>query len=159
VYISDHVRDCCEQLVPTSRSRNQTIYYGLSEQYRSAAARADESNRRPFHLCALQFPSGYKGNDDLLQAPAALVRLAPQHAWKLDIAGWGDFSAFQKMAADLGVADRVNWLGMQDTAQVADLLQRSACLVYPSKFEGFGLPLIEAFASRCPAVAVDCTAI
>jgi glycosyltransferase involved in cell wall biosynthesis len=159
VFISDHVRECCESLVPASRTRNQTIYYGLSEHYHKAAGRVDESQRRPYHLCALQFPSGYKGNDDLLRALAELVRRAADKPWRLDIAGWGDFSAFKKLAEELGVADRVNWLGMQNTAQVAELLRRSACMVYPSKFEGFGLPLIEAFASRCPAVAVDCTAI
>lgn len=159
VFISEHVRVCSERLVPKSKTKNQTIYYGLSELYESIRGQASDAGRRPFTLCALQAQADYKRNEDLILALADLVRRAPQHNWQLEIAGWGDFSQWQKMAEEHGVADRIKWLGFLNSQQTAELLRTSACLVYPSTFEGFGIPLIEAFASRCPVVAVDCTAI
>ena len=43
---------------------------------------------------------------------------------------------------------------------VLDLLMtRAAALVFPSRFEGFGLPVIEALAAQCPVISSDATAL
>lgn len=43
-------------------------------------------------------------------------------------------------------------LGYVDTGALADLYRNAACLVFPSRFEGFGLPVLEAMASGTPVV-------
>ena len=45
------------------------------------------------------------------------------------------------------------WLGHVDDAQLADLYRAAAVTAYPSLYEGFGLPLLEAMACGCPVVA------
>ena len=45
------------------------------------------------------------------------------------------------------------------TSELAALYRRAACLVYPSLYEGFGLPPLEAMASGCPVAAADAGAI
>ncbi|HXG77259.1 MAG TPA: glycosyltransferase family 1 protein [Gaiellaceae bacterium] len=45
-------------------------------------------------------------------------------------------------------------LGYVDVARLAELYRGAACLVQPSRFEGFGLPVLEAMASGTPVVAV-----
>lgn len=43
--------------------------------------------------------------------------------------------------------------GYVPKAELVDLYQRAACLVFPSRYEGFGLPVIEAMACGTPVVA------
>lgn len=159
VFISDHLRERSEVLVPASRERNHTVYYGLSDLYAGIQRERRDTQRIPFRLCAVQSVDHHKDTGSLIRALAALVRIAPQHPWQLDIASWGEMLAFKQLAAELGVAERINWLGFLNAEQIAEMLRRSSVMVYPSVFEGFGIPLIEAFACRCPVVAVNTTAI
>ena len=45
--------------------------------------------------------------------------------------------------------------GYLDTAELRRLVAGAAALVYPSSYEGFGLPPLEAFAAGTPVVASD----
>lgn len=56
---------------------------------------------------------------------------------------------------ELGIQERVTWLGAVDDAQLAGLYQSAVAFVYPSLYEGFGIPLLEAMACGCPIVASD----
>jgi glycosyltransferase involved in cell wall biosynthesis len=56
-------------------------------------------------------------------------------------------------------AGRVRFLGRVSDDLREALLRRAAALVYPSLFEGFGLPPLEAMARSTPVVAASCTAI
>lgn len=51
------------------------------------------------------------------------------------------------------------WLGHVDDATLADLYRAAAVTAYPSLYEGFGLPIVEAMACGCPVVAADRGAI
>jgi alpha-1,3-rhamnosyl/mannosyltransferase len=54
---------------------------------------------------------------------------------------------------------RVRRLGRVADADRNGLLRMAAAMVFPSKYEGFGAPLIEAMALGCPIVASDSTCI
>ena len=51
------------------------------------------------------------------------------------------------------------WLGRVSDADLADLYRAAAVTAYPSLYEGFGLPVVEAMACGCPVVASDRGAI
>lgn len=44
-------------------------------------------------------------------------------------------------------------VGHVDKAELADLYTAAGCLVFPSRYEGFGLPCLEAMAAGCPVAA------
>jgi glycosyltransferase involved in cell wall biosynthesis len=59
-----------------------------------------------------------------------------------------------RLAAQLGISDRVELLGALDKAGVGEVLERSHVLVVPSTWEEpFGLVLLEAALARIPVVA------
>jgi glycosyltransferase involved in cell wall biosynthesis len=59
----------------------------------------------------------------------------------------------------LGLGQRVDWKGHVGTEELATLYRGAAVLVFPSRYEGFGLPVLEAMACGTPVVASTAGAI
>lgn len=59
----------------------------------------------------------------------------------------------------LGIRERVRSLGFVPAADLESLYRNATALTYPSRFEGFGAPILEAMARGCPVIAADATAI
>jgi glycosyltransferase involved in cell wall biosynthesis len=59
----------------------------------------------------------------------------------------------RRAAARLGLNGRVTFTGHVEKKKLAELYRGAACLVFPSRYEGFGLPVVEAMASGTPVVA------
>jgi alpha-1,3-rhamnosyl/mannosyltransferase len=59
----------------------------------------------------------------------------------------------------LDLQQRVEWKGHVGRDELADLYRGAAVLVFPSRYEGFGLPVVEAMASGTPVVATTAGAI
>ena len=94
-----------------------------------------------------------KGNDLLLRAWAIIEKQAPD--WTLDVYGNGDRASYQQQLVKLGIdQQRCHLLG--PTTDVKKAYLSSSLFVLPSRFEGFGLVLIEAMACGVPVIAFDC---
>lgn len=73
--------------------------------------------------------------------------------------GWGS-DAYEQAVASIGpLAERVHRVGYVTDAEKTDLLAGAACLAYPSRYEGFGLPPLEAMAQGCPVVTTRAGAL
>ena len=90
----------------------------------------------------------HKNLRTLLLALSALAGDAPP----LFLAG-PDAAVMGRAAADLGVGHLVHCLGALPDAGLARMYRGASALVLPSRFEGFGLPVLEALACGTPVVA------
>ena len=98
-------------------------------------------------------------NVDVLLAAVARAR-ARGCAASLDVVGSGRLEPeLRKRAADLGIADHVQFLGQRPREEVAERLAAAAALVLPSSYEGFPMVLLEAWATGAPVIATSIAAI
>lgn len=67
----------------------------------------------------------------------------------------GDNKECASHARHLGIGDRVHFLGKLEDATIGSVLTRSRGLVFPSLFEGFGLPPLEAALLGVPVICSD----
>ena len=68
----------------------------------------------------------------------------------------GDKSSITFSKYDLGqLPSNVIFLGRVDNSLIKILLQNAKALIYPSLYEGFGLPLMEAMCCKCPIICSD----
>ena len=58
-----------------------------------------------------------------------------------------------RLCSELKLDDRIRFVGGQNQSDITALYRRALALVYPSKNETFGLPLLEAMACGCPVVS------
>ena len=65
----------------------------------------------------------------------------------------------QRLAAELGIADRCRWQAWVDDQERLQLLNRCRGLVMASLWEGFGLPALEAMACGTPVIAARAGAL
>lgn len=94
-----------------------------------------------------------KGIDMLLRAWAEVEKQTEE--WSLDVYGEGDSSPYEKMIDDLGIDRRRCRLN----GRIDDVEQeycQSSLFVLSSRFEGFGLVIVEAMACGVPVVSFDC---
>ncbi|MDA8088359.1 MAG: glycosyltransferase family 4 protein [Nitrospiraceae bacterium] len=90
-----------------------------------------------------------KGLDTLLEA----MRLLPSE--RLIIAGRGpDEEKLKKMQKELGL-DNVEFAGFVSGERKMELMRKAKLFVLPSRFEGYGIVLLESAAGATPAVASD----
>jgi glycosyltransferase involved in cell wall biosynthesis len=76
----------------------------------------------------------------------------------LDIAGDGELkSELAQLSQSLGISDQISWLGNIKNPQ--ELMRQSDIFVLASRYEGFGLVLLEAMQAGCSVIAANNSAI
>lgn len=85
----------------------------------------------------------------------AALRLVDGVDLVLTGAGLEHGEALHQDVRRLGLSDRVHHLGLVDPEVVPMLYRHARALVFPSLYEGFGAPVIEAMASGCPVACSD----
>ncbi len=97
----------------------------------------------------------HKGIDSLLGGFAKFRAACP--GYRLVLAGMRGFStqAVEERIRELRLSDSVRITGWIPREELYDLYRRAWAFVYPSRFEGFGMPVTEAMAAGVPIACSD----
>lgn len=71
--------------------------------------------------------------------------------------GWQESKIFKSFPQKL--SNRIHLLGYVPMHNLPELYSRAKCLVYPSLYEGFGIPPLEAMACACPVVTSNVSSL
>ena len=136
-----------------SSERIEVIPLGVdAERFRPASSGDLPSQGRPYLLHVGQaYP--HKNLGRLIDAFAAVARLQP--ALLLVLAGKPHASETPRLKAlvrERGLQDRVLFRAYVPSTELPDLIRGALAFVYPSLWEGFGLPVLEAMAAGTPVL-------
>jgi len=123
-------------------ARAHVIYHGVDRAFFAL----DRGAIEPFLLCVSTLHP-HKNLERLIRAYAQKPR--PE---KLVLAGMKGFQTkeIEALIAKLKMQDRIQLTGWIPRAELVGLFARAQAFVYPSTFEGFGMPVIEALAAGIP---------
>jgi glycosyltransferase involved in cell wall biosynthesis len=154
IAISHAVKSWLTRDMGVASEKVRVIHYGIEvERFEGCGNRGGVTGSNGHHVIgAIGRLEPRKGHECLIRAlPAIRKQVGPV---ELHIAGndpWKYGRTLRELAATLGVADEVKFLGF--TADIARFLQGVDVFAFASRSEGFGQVVIEAMASRAPLVA------
>lgn len=135
-------------------------YDRVENEKRIAAARSKYGLPERYIMClASSYP--HKNLSALVRAYGILRRRHPQTTLELALLGMARqaHEKIQKTAQRLGVAEYVHQPGRIDHQDLAALYSGAEGFVFPSRFEGFGLPVLEAMACGTPVASSNATSL
>lgn len=146
--VSDAVIADATELEPSIATRVSIVPNGVRRPTRTSTPVADVGDEL---LCIGRLAP----QKDFARALRILRRLRERHPHvRLTIAGDGEERAsLIRLARELGIDDRVEFLGLVDHARIPELLDLATVVVMPSQFEGMPLVALEAAWMARPVVA------
>lgn len=111
-----------------------------------------------FYVSRLEHPG--KNHATLIRAFEQMCK-TDTFGGNLVLAG-GDFlgaEAVHKIVAESPVRDRIQMLGFVKDENLPSLFAGASVFVFPSFYEGFGIPVLEAMACGAPVIASDCSSL
>lgn len=109
-------------------------------------------DRYLFTLCTLE---PRKNLVSLVEAFAQVVKEPDLTDVGLAVAGakgWKESAIFEKVR-ELGLEEKIAFLGYVETEDLPKLFARAEAFVYPSLYEGFGIPVLEAMTYGAPVLS------
>jgi len=166
ITISEHSANDIESLYGLPRNRIVVIPCGVSEDFRPAG---DEPSlaavHRRFGLPTGRFILFVGGADPRKNHQALLKAYALQSArlgdWRLVLVGdvRHRFGDMQQTARTLGLEHQVVCTGRLPIEDIRLLYSHADLFVFPSLYEGFGMPVLEAMACGAPVITSNRTAL
>ncbi|MBI0584303.1 MAG: glycosyltransferase family 4 protein, partial [Methanomassiliicoccus sp.] len=150
VTVSDSTRSDLVRLFGVEPGRVRTIHQGVSLRPELSRPQDAPSDLPERYVLFVGKRSGYKNFDRFAEVMSRLM--SEDRGLHLVCAGGGPFSPAEAATLErLGIGTRSRQSAVSDSA-LCQLYARARAFVFPSLYEGFGLPVLEAFACGCPAV-------
>lgn len=144
IAVSQKTKEDIISLYGLNEEKISVVYHGHSVNAATIEPIKDIPHR---YLLFVGQRGRYKNFDRLVKAFAQISKREPDI--KLICTGKPFHPNEQKLLQSLNIEDKVVHYFATDE-QLACLYQNALCFVFPSLYEGFGIPILEAFAADCP---------
>ncbi|MBL8220110.1 MAG: glycosyltransferase family 4 protein [Bryobacterales bacterium] len=150
IAVSESTRLDLLRYYPVPDAKIRVVPHGVDEAFFAVGQQRNEGELRHFILCVSTLHP-HKNLDRLVRAFRRLHARRPQY--RLIIAGMHGFQTNQieRTIIECGMGAHVHITGWIPREELLDLYHKAWAFVYPSTFEGFGMPVLEALASGIPS--------
>lgn len=152
IAVSRNTRDDIVRLWGLASERVEVIHEAASPLFDGRGAKPSRAGERYFLAVGTVEPN--KNFARLLEAYRAARSRLPEGAALVVVGqpGWR-YDGVLRSAREMGLDGSVRFIGYVSDADLADLYSGALAFVYPSLYEGFGLPPLEAMACGAPVIA------
>jgi glycosyltransferase involved in cell wall biosynthesis len=162
IAISDATRRDLLRHFSIAAERVTTIPLAADLRFQPQPQSAIKAVRQKYNLPAdhLFYLGINKPHKNLVRLIEATAQLAPLPLTLVIAGAWDERYPDPKTRAEaLGVADQVRFLGPVDDADLPALYSGCSLFVFPSLYEGFGLPVLEAMACGAPVACSNASSL
>jgi len=166
IAVSENTKADAVRLLGLNPAKIQVIYPGVPESYFGVSTEAAEHARmhyglnRPFFL-SVGTIEPRKNIDTLLAAWTALpAGFRMEHELVIaGMPGWRSSETMRRIEQSAREHRGVRYLGYVPERDMPGLTSAAVALVYPSLYEGFGLPVAQAMAAGCPVITSNISSL
>lgn len=154
ITVSEYTKNDLIKFFPElDTNKIRVIYHGCS--MGEYISKKDDMKLPEQYILFVGGRTNYKNFRILLEAFPIVMDSYPKI--KIICAGGGVFSESEKQIMNkLGIEGKVIQYSMTDS-QLSYAYRNANCFVFPSKYEGFGIPILEAFYCDCPVILSNCS--
>ncbi len=164
--VSNNTKADLERYFDIAGDKIETIYNGIDESFRQPIAPDALPERlrglgiAPGYVLFVGNPKPHKNLDNVLKAYAQAVHQADLPQPLVCVGDRESLDGRLRLRAEqLGIADRLILLGHVDQEVLPAIYQGAALFLYPTLYEGFGLPVAEAMASGVAVITSNTSAL
>lgn len=156
ITISESTKEDILKMIKISSKKIKSIYLGVDAHLTPQKERGQQkrlekySITRPYILFVGMLEPR-KNIMGLIRAYAQVKEKDSHHLVLVGKKGWKYEDIFMTVK-ELGLQNMVHFLGYVPDEDLSSLYSSATCFVYPSFYEGFGIPVLEAMACGCPVI-------
>jgi glycosyltransferase involved in cell wall biosynthesis len=158
ITISNYVAREAQDILKLEEARIKTIYLGCDPIFKR---RANDKTGMKLPENYLLFVGSLEPRKNLVTLLKAFALLPDpiKREFKLLLAGFKGWENAEILGLLSKVKGSVEYLGYVSSEDLVSLYRSASCFVYPSLYEGFGLPPLEAMACGCPVIVSNAASL